>query len=480
MSIPARHRSLFSAVFGSVLVHLVFLAALPWLLEACEDDAWAAQEIPTDAAARPDETIVEVVEEPASPEMAPAQDTPAEVPEAVPKAAQRTVPKPPEPKPVPEKRPDPKKKLHDAGALMIDQPLVEEEREPPPDTKVLGPQDRKVDVEMQTRKRALAASDEKKRRRLAADAAEDKKPPKDTTTQDEAKADKKGNPDTKEPAEPSVAQSKARQVADEVSKARKAQRKGKAGSPVEAAAANAPMAPDGMEAPGLPGSAVATPGEAGGGARVDVKAALAIDPGMYQEMFGARDAQDRKRLAGKTPRLLGRWQKRAAATRAALENFVPKVRYGNHVAINSRKSVYAAWVASVHRGIHRLWGMSYLRHLDLNFGMGHELSDPTLKATIEFVIDGVTGEIDSTTIVSTSGVLDYDAEAIRVVQAIAPTKPPPRAVHSPDGKVYVHWNFWRDTRQCGTFGVSIYKLNDDGRLDQYEVTHPVDDLGHAH
>ena len=386
---------------------------------------------------------------------------------------------PPEPKEEPKEEPRViKRLLHKPGDLLIDQPLVETESEPPPDTTVLAAQNRRVDIETQTRRRTLAAQREARRRR-AQDTARDKEPPRDDTTQDAHKADAKGNPDARKPAQPAEDKALVPQP-EEPSRGRKAQRSGRVGSPDEPGEVAPEPEQGGDEAAGEPGAQAIHQGDAGGGAKVDVEAALQIDPGMYEEMFGARDASDKKRLDGVELRLLGRWQKRAAATRAALENLVPKVRYGNHIAINSRKSAYAAWVAGVHRGIHRLWGMGYLRHLDLSHGMGHELSDPSLKATIEFVVDGPTGAIEEVTIVSTSGAIAYDSEAIRVVYAVAPTQPAPQEVQSPDGKVYVHWTFWRDTRQCGTFGVSIYKLNPDGRLDEFEVVKPVDDLGRAH
>jgi hypothetical protein len=28
--------------------------------------------------------------------------------------------------------------------------------------------------------------------------------------------------------------------------------------------------------------------------------------------------------------------------------------------------------------------------------------------------------------------------------------------------VYLHWNFWRDQRQCGVFGASIFLVEKDG------------------
>jgi hypothetical protein len=386
--------------------------------------------------------------------------------------------------------------------LMIDQPKVDDPQKPPPDTKVLGPQDRRVLVEEQPQQRALKAQP---------DAPESKEPPPPVATDAQApeaqataaaprEASPKGNPDRPKdaPADPKPADPKPADPKPPDSDPQAQQRKGDPGdagakpSPKaeqsaqadpleEAQAEQRPTSPEDAADPQAdPGQASKT-GEAGDGAKVDLMAAVQMKGGAsYQEMFGARDSADLRRMTGKQRRLLGHWEQRVKAMKAALENFVPNVRYGNQIAINTRESVYAPYIAEVHRNIHLLWANGYLRHLDLNVPMGHPLSNQRLVTLMELVIDAKTGTVKEAVIVESSGVPDYDAEAVRVALDARADREAPSAIVSPDGNVYLHWHFWRDHRQCGTFGVSVYVLDKTGKVDTYQVQEELDTLEKKH
>jgi hypothetical protein len=47
-----------------------------------------------------------------------------------------------------------------------------------------------------------------------------------------------------------------------------------------------------------------------------------------------------------------------------------------------------------------------------------------------------------------------------VVLTAAPYEETPGVIRSPDGRVYMHWDFHRDWRQCGTFGVQPFILSE--------------------
>lgn len=419
-------------------------------------------------------------------------------PEEQPKEPDKPKPEPPEvekPKP----KPKPKVLKKEDGSLMIDQPKVAEESEPPPDTKVLAPQNRRVLQETQPTRRALKATLEQpelpKKPEQVEEPEDEPTPPKKPEQTPLAKAEPKGEPEKKaEPPPKPAAQTPSDAKEESAAEPSKAQKRRRAGEPGQGAASNdalpgAPVPSDPTGDKGAAGSPRAgeeaeagdnQAGASGSGDQFDVAAAMRVDPGRYQEIFGERDAADQKRLDGRQRRILGRWQERVKATRAALENFVPNVRFGNQIAINARRSEYAGYIAAIHRKIHRLWGIGYLRHLDTRFGGGHPLSNPSLRSIIELVIDARSGQVEEANIVETSGVLEYDAEAIRVVLAVSAGGPAPSAIVSPDNKVYLHWKFHRDTRQCGTFGVSVYVLDKKGNLDQYNVEEQLDDLNEAH
>ena len=104
--------------------------------------------------------------------------------------------------------------------------------------------------------------------------------------------------------------------------------------------------------------------------------------------------------------------------------------------------------------------------IDTQYPRSHPLQNPNLSTTLEFVIDARSGEFEAVTIVKGSGEMLFDAEAISVAWAIGPRPNPPPQIVSPNGKIYVHWTFWRDGRQCGVFGASIYLMltDSEGRV----------------
>ena len=59
--------------------------------------------------------------------------------------------------------------------------------------------------------------------------------------------------------------------------------------------------------------------------------------------------------------------------------------------------------------------------------------------------------------VKSSGITEYDNEAIHVAWNSSPKVPIPDEMRSNNGKGYIHWTFWRDARQCGVFGVKVFK-----------------------
>lgn len=183
---------------------------------------------------------------------------------------------------------------------------------------------------------------------------------------------------------------------------------------------------------------------------------LNLDHRSHDRIYGeeARQQRELARLSPSTPR--GRHEKKWQRIRSALENFIPEVRPGNQTALGTRANPFALYIARMHRGIHRLWGYGFLVDLD-NKRDGHPMNNMQLWAMIEVVVKP-DGTVDKATIVKPSGILPYDVAALDTVFASGPYPPTPRAIRSADGKVYLHWRFHRDQRQCGTFGVDPYVL----------------------
>lgn len=173
-------------------------------------------------------------------------------------------------------------------------------------------------------------------------------------------------------------------------------------------------------------------------------------------LFGA-DAEAARRLAQKErSKRRGRFSERMGQIQSALENFIPEVRPGNQTELNTRAAPFAAFIARMHRSIHKLWGFGFLEDLDRK-PASNRLNDPALVTKLELVLGG-NGTVEKVTIVRTSGYLPFDVAAIDVVHSAGPFVDPPREIRSGNGRIYIHWTFHRDERQCATSGVDYYIL----------------------
>ncbi len=168
----------------------------------------------------------------------------------------------------------------------------------------------------------------------------------------------------------------------------------------------------------------------------------------------AKQARELARLSPSVKK--GKFERKWQAVRAALENFVPEVKPGNQTALGTRADPFAVYIARMHRKIHKLWGFGFLPDLDLKPD-SNPMNNMKLWTMVEVVLRP-TGEVDKATIVRPSGYLPYDVAALDTVLSSGPYEPTPRAIRSADGKVYLHWRFHRDQRQCGTFGVDPFIL----------------------
>ncbi|HVX95392.1 MAG TPA: energy transducer TonB [Polyangia bacterium] len=187
------------------------------------------------------------------------------------------------------------------------------------------------------------------------------------------------------------------------------------------------------------------------------KVKLAITGSDYEYMFGA-DAEAERRLAKKMKSTrMGQFRERQARVQSSLENFIPEVQPGNQTALNTRAAPFAAFVARMHRSIHVLWGFGALEDWD-ELGSSSPLNNQNLLTTLEIVLNS-DGTVDKVTIVRASGYLPYDTAAIDTAFAAGPYPEPPREIRSANGKIYVHWRFYRDGRQCATPGVDYFILN---------------------
>ena len=140
--------------------------------------------------------------------------------------------------------------------------------------------------------------------------------------------------------------------------------------------------------------------------------------------------------------------------RAAIENYVPGVKRGATTALNAAASPFATYIAAVHRRIHQEFADGFLRSLPIG---GSPYQDPTLMTKLEIVLNR-DGSVERVGVVRSSGLLPFDFGAFNSVLRGQPYPPAPSSILSGDGRVYFHWGFYRNQRQCGTFNAEPYIL----------------------
>jgi TonB family protein len=214
----------------------------------------------------------------------------------------------------------------------------------------------------------------------------------------------------------------------------------------------------------LPMARVGRDGERGhaaqkGGAQVK----LNLDHHLYDRIEGFDTAEKERRQAARaeSSHKAGRWdrtQAKIAALRSSIENYLPPdVRPGNQTELGTRKDPFARYITSMHRQIHKLFGDGFLADLDGRMGKT-PYDDHTIWTRVEIVVNP-DGTLHKATIVKSSGVSGFDVAAVDSVMTAAPFQTTPKEIRSPNGKVYVHWEFHRNPDDaCGTFNVQPFIL----------------------
>ncbi|MBW2526168.1 MAG: hypothetical protein JRI23_18445 [Deltaproteobacteria bacterium] len=156
---------------------------------------------------------------------------------------------------------------------------------------------------------------------------------------------------------------------------------------------------------------------------------------LQQERERARNARKRKHRGAFAGADFQRY-------RAAIENYDPSVKPGNQTSLNAARVPFASYINRMHNRIHPVFADGFLGSLD-------KLSrtDPLnqkLVTHLELVLDKDQGRVVRMGVTKPSGVTAFDIGALKSAEAAGPYGPPPEMIISPDGRVYVHWEFHRD------------------------------------
>ncbi len=205
-----------------------------------------------------------------------------------------------------------------------------------------------------------------------------------------------------------------------------------------------------LEALGL-GAAGRTPGGV----------ALNLTPNMAAEAIGSDELSRLRRADGERRRSQHRGSWRTPGLeryRSAIENYVAAVKPGNQTALNTAAVPFASYLNQIHSRIHPIFADQFLSSLD-NLPSSHPMNDPSLMTSLEIVVDREEGRLVRRGVTRTSGVTMFDISAIASVDRAAPFGAPPPEIVSPDGNVYLHWEFRRDDMACSTLFAHPYILN---------------------
>jgi hypothetical protein len=156
----------------------------------------------------------------------------------------------------------------------------------------------------------------------------------------------------------------------------------------------------------------------------------------------------------------GSWQNSSFERwRAAIENYVSSVKPGNQTALNAARSPFGTYLVTIHNRIHPIFAEDFLGSLDSR-PANDPINDPTLVTKLEIVLDRDDGHVVKMGVTRTSGITVFDIAALDSVQRASPFGKPPKAIVSPDGNVYFHWEFHRDpVFACSTINARPYLLN---------------------
>ena len=115
---------------------------------------------------------------------------------------------------------------------------------------------------------------------------------------------------------------------------------------------------------------------------------------------------------------------------------------GNQTALNAAAAPFATYINTIHNRLHPIFAEEFLGSLE-NLPPSHALNQD-LVTHLEIVLNKEEGRIVRLGVTRASGSTIFDAVALNSVQRASPYGKAPDAIVSPDGNVYLHWEFHRD------------------------------------
>lgn len=132
------------------------------------------------------------------------------------------------------------------------------------------------------------------------------------------------------------------------------------------------------------------------------------------------------------------------------------VNAGNHKPLGKVKKLFVGYLRKMHERIHPQWAGRVLEGFT-KVTCESPLNNIDMQVTLELVLDEK-GNLERAAPIVSSGDTSFDAAAVTAAYDSGTFPAPPESLRSYDGKVYVHWVFHRDERQCGSNHAKAYIL----------------------
>jgi len=175
-----------------------------------------------------------------------------------------------------------------------------------------------------------------------------------------------------------------------------------------------------------------------------------------------QDELDRlKKVEGETKLSIhrGAWKSSSLEKwRAAIENYTPGVKAGNQTNLGTAAAPWATYLSQIHVRLHPIFADGFVESLG-DLPATHPLNDKTLVTRMEIVMKA-DGSLHHLGIVKPSGNTAFDIAALDAVDRAAPFGKAPTQIVSPDGLVYLHWEFHRDDQRCSNVNAYPYLLKE--------------------
>jgi TonB family protein len=158
--------------------------------------------------------------------------------------------------------------------------------------------------------------------------------------------------------------------------------------------------------------------------------------------------------------------------KSAIENYVPSVKPGNTTDLNTAAAPFASYLNTIHNRLHPIFADSFLGSLD-GLPDTNPLSRMEMSTNLEIVVSPDEGRVVRLGVTKTSGVTAFDVAALESVHRAQPFGAPPKEIVSPDGNVYLHWEFYRNPMYaCSTYFARPFLLKAKPETGPTEVAPP--------